>query len=126
MQTVYDVNLNLNQNYVNHSVSSVSGKRAISQFIVDLIRTNTQEIPFKEWEGSRLSALLGEACSNLNASIIVEQIRILIEKYIPYVEIQDITYLIDYDNQRYIITLYYYILNTNEVIEQELSLNSSL
>jgi len=126
MKEIYDININFNQNYVNHSVSRVSNKHAISQFIVDLIRTNTQEVPFKEWEGSRLSKLLGEACSNLNASIIVEQIRILIEKYIPYVEIQDITYLLDPDGQNYIITLYYLILNTNEVIEQQLTISTTI
>lgn len=124
MRKINDINIHFSQNYVNRSISSVSNKQAISQFIVDLIRTNTQEIPFKEWEGSRLSQLLGEACSNLNASIIVEQIRILIEKYIPYVELQNITYKIDPDNQQYVILLYYVILNTTEVIEQQLTLST--
>lgn len=126
MADIFDITTGLNKNFVNNSVASVSNKRAVEQFIVNLLNTNTLEIPFKEWEGCGLSELLGEACSNLNASIIVEQIRILIEKYIPYVEIQDIQYLLDLDNQRYVITIYYNLVNNTEIIEQTLYLSTNI
>lgn len=126
MKQLNDINISLNKNLVNGSVSSVSNKRAISQYIYNMLDTNTIEIPFKEWQGSGLSALLGEACSNLTASVIVEQIRGLIEKHIPYIELQDITYVIDYDNQTYIIKLYYNFVSNTEIIEQTLTLSTTI
>ena len=126
MKQLNDINIDFSRNLVNNSVSSVSNKRAVAQYIYDLLDTQTLEIPFKEWQGSGLSSLLGEACSNLTASVIIEQIRSLIEKYITYIEIQNITYLIDYDNQKYIITLYYNFVSSTEVIEQTLMLSSTI
>ena len=96
MKQLNDINVGFNMNMVNRSIATVTNKRAVAQYINVLLETNTLEVPFKEWMGSGLSDLLGEACSNLNAAVIVEQIRVLIEKYIPYIELQDITYLIDH------------------------------
>ena len=124
MVALIDINTSFNKNLVNNTVSTVSNKRAIAQYILNLLDTNTLEIPFKEWLGSGLSSLLGEHCSNLTASTIIEQIRNLIEKYVPYVELQDIRYDIDYDKQTYVIYLYYIIVNTTEVIEQTLTLST--
>lgn len=126
MADIFDINVSFSKNFVNNSVASVSDKRAVQQFVVDLLNTNTMEIPFKEWEGAGLSTLLGEACSNINASIIVEQIRLLLEKYNPYIEIQDIQYLLDPDNQRYVITLYYTLVNATDIIEQTLYLTTEI
>lgn len=126
MANIYDINIGMNINGVNRSVSSLSNKRAITQFISNLIMTQTTEIPFKEWEGSRLMGLLGEACSNITASVIVEQIRALITKYVPYVELRDIKYLLDPDNQCYRITIYYSIVNDLSVIEQTLILSTTI
>lgn len=123
MANIYDINIGMNINSVNRSVTNVSNKRAITQMIANLIMTQTSEVPFKEWEGSRLMGLLGEACSSITASVIVEQIRALITKYVPYVELRDITYLIDPDNQNYRITLYYSMVNDLDVIEQTLNLS---
>ncbi len=123
MNTLTDINISFSRNLVNNAVSSVSGKRAVSQIISDLISTQTMEIPFKEWQGSALMSLLGEACSNLTASVIAEQIRTLIVKYVPYVEIQDIQYVLDPDNQRYLFTLYYNLVRSTEIIEQTLTLS---
>lgn len=126
MAQLYDINIALNRNIVNHAVSSVSNKHAVAQYISNLLQTQTLEIPFKEWEGSGLSAMLGEACSNITASVIAEQIRGLIEKYIPYVELQDITYLLDPDNQRYVFLLYYSFINQTDVIEQQITLSVNI
>lgn len=126
MKAIKDISINFNRNYINGAVSSVTNKHAIAQMIIDLLDTQTLEIPFKEWQGSGLSALLGEACSNINASVIVEQIKFLIDKYIPYIELVNITYAIDYDNQAYKITLYYTFVNDLEVIEQTLILSTTI
>ena len=126
MKQLNDINISLTKNLVNGSVSSVTNKRAIAQYIIDMLDTNTLEIPFKEWQGSGLSALLGEACSNLTASVIIEQIRGLIEKYIPYIELQDITYKIDQEAQLYVIYLYYNIVSNTEIIEQTLTLSTTV
>ena len=124
MKQLNDINISFSKNLVNGSVASVTNKRAVAQYIYNLLDTKTLEIPFKEWQGSGLSALLGEACSNLTASVIVEQIRGLIEKYIPYIELQDISYVIDYDNQTYIIKIFYNFVSSTEVIEQTLTLST--
>lgn len=126
MKSVKDINIGFSKNFVNGTVSSVSNKHAVAQIILDLLQTNTLEIPFKEWQGSGLSALLGEACSNMTAAAIVEQIRLLIQKNINYIEIDDITYRIDYDNQRYIFLLRYNFVSEANVIEQELTLSTTI
>lgn len=126
MKNVRDINVGLTKNLVNDTVSSVSNKHAVSQIILDLLQTNTMEIPFKEWEGSGLSALLGEACSNMVAAAIIEQIRLLIQKYIKYIEVNDITYRIDFDNQRYIFLLKYNFVSDVTIVEQELILTTTI
>lgn len=126
MAELFDINTSFSRNLVNNSVSRVSNRHAVAQFIYNLLDTQTLEIPFKEWQGSGLSGLLGEACSNITASVIVEQIKGLIEKYIPYIELRNITYLIDADNQRYVIMLYYSFVNQTDVIEQQLVLSTTI
>lgn len=126
MAQLYDINTAFNRNLVNNSVATVSNKHAVAQIIYNLLDTQTLEIPFKEWQGSGLSALLGEACSNITASVIAEQIRGLIEKYIPYIELENITYLLDPDNQQYVFILYYSFVNQTEVIEQKLVLSTTI
>jgi phage baseplate assembly protein W len=126
MKNIVDVNTAFNRNIITNSVSSVSDKHAIAQYIYNLLNTQTLEIPFKEWQGSGLMALLGEACTNITASIISEQIRVLVTKYVPYVELQNITYYIDPDNQKYIFILYYTILNNPNVVEQTLEFSTTI
>lgn len=122
MKKLLDIQTGFRRNIITNSVSTVSEKRAIAQMISNLLSTETIEIPFKEWEGAGLQALLGEACSQLTANVIVEQIRFLLEKYMYYIELQDISYQIDYDNQTYVIILYYTIIGNPEIIEQTLYL----
>lgn len=122
MRKIADIQTGFQRNIVNNTVSIVTDKHAVAQYIYNLLMTNTIEIPFKEWSGSGLNSLLGEACSNITASIILEQIRSLIEKYIPYIELQDMQYKIDYDNQTYRIIIYYNLVNETELITQELTL----
>ena len=126
MAQLFDINTAFSRNLVNNSVSTVSNKHAVAQMIYNLLDTQTLEIPFKEWQGSGLSAMLGEACSNITASVISEQIRGLIEKYIPYIELENITYQLDPDNQRYVFILYYSFVNETEVIEQKLVLSTTI
>ncbi len=122
MKKLLDIQTGFRRNVITNSISTVSEKRAVAQMISNLLSTETIEIPFKEWEGAGLQALLGEACSQLTANVIIEQIRFILEKYMYYIELQDITYKIDYDNQRYIIILYYTIVGNPEVVEQTLYL----
>lgn len=126
MKNILDISTGLQRNLITNAVASVSRRHTIAQYIYNILDTQTLEIPFKEWQGSGLSGLLGEACSNITASVISEQIRTLIEKYVKYVELQNITYYIDPDNQRYIFILYYTILNDPEVIEQTLELSTTI
>lgn len=126
MKNILDINTGLQRNLITNAVASVSRRHTIAQYIYNILDTQTLEIPFKEWQGSGLSGLLGEACSNITASVISEQIRTLIEKYVKYVELQNITYYIDPDNQRYIFILYYTILNDPEIIEQTLELSTTI
>ena len=126
MKNLLDIADGFHRNLINNSVASVSKKHAIAQYIYNILDTQTLEIPFKEWQGSGLSGLLGEACSNITASVISEQIQMLIEKYIPYVSLKNITYYIDTDRQKYIFILYYTIVNDPEVIEQTLELTSNV
>ena len=126
MKNILDINTAFNRNLITNAVASVSRRHAVAQYIYNMLDTQTMEIPFKEWQGSGLSGLLGEACSNITASIISEQIKILITKYIPYVDLKNITYQIDPDNQKYIFILYYTIVNEPEVIEQTLELSTTI
>ena len=79
MKNLLDIADGFHRNLINNSVASVSKKHAIAQYIYNILDTQTLEIPFKEWQGSGLSGLLGEACSNISASVISEQIQMLIE-----------------------------------------------
>ena len=84
MAEVVDINVSFALNPVNKTVSQVSGKRAIAQYISNLLSIQLMEIPFKEHIGSGLMGLLGEACSNITASLISEQINQLLTLYVPY------------------------------------------
>lgn len=122
MKKLLDIQTGFRRNIITNGVSTVSEQRAIAQMISNLLNTETLEIPFKEWQGGGLQNLLGEACSQLTANVICEQIRFILEKYMYYIELQDVQYVIDYDKQTYIIILYYTITGNPEVIEQKLYL----
>ena len=126
MAKILDIQTGFRRNPLNNSVSVVSDKHAVAQFIFNLLDTSTIELPYKEFQGSGLSSLLGESCSNINASVIQEQIRTLIKTSVPYVELQDITYQIDYDNQKYIFILTYTLINSSEEIQQKLELVTNI
>lgn len=126
MRTILDITTGLKRNLITNAVAHVSRRHTVAQYIYNLLDTQTLEIPFKEWQGSGLSGLLGEACSNINASIISEQIRTLITKYVHYVELQHIDYKLDPDNQKYIFILYYTIVNEPEVIEQTIEFSTTI
>lgn len=119
---IVDINTAFSRNRVSNTVVTVSQKDAVKQFIYNLIALGG-EIPFQEWKDSGLQSLLGESCNNVNGTVICEQVKQLIIKYVKYVELQEINFKIDPENQIYVIYLFYNIIGSPDKIEQELNLS---
>jgi len=117
-----DINIKFNVNSVNGDIGIVTGKYVVQQSIANLVKTITGERPYKPEIGSGINKLLGEPLSNVNAALIKEQLKQMINTYEDRAEIIDITSLINNEQQCYKMTLSYTIVNSEEIVTQDLNL----
>ena len=120
-----DVNLTFNRNPFSNDLSSLDRKSAIKQKVYTFLMLESPgTIVYKDYLYTGLKKILGDNVSNINASILKEIIKLACDKYIPEIELIDISVIPDWDNQKYKITLKYSIVNSIEIINQSIVLVS--
>lgn len=120
-----DVNLTFNRNPFSNDFSTLDRKTAIQQKVyVFLMLESPGTIVYRDHLFTGLKKILGDNVSNINASILKETIKLVCDKFIPEIELIDISVIPDWDNQKYKITLKYSIVNSIEQITQNIVLVS--
>jgi phage baseplate assembly protein W len=111
VRTYKDIDLNFTAHPVTKDVVKRTGNAAIIGALRNLILTNRYEKPFQPEFGSRVRSLLFEDVSFITANVLRTEISKAIENYEPRVGIDAIRVEAQPDENRYAITIRFYINN---------------
>ena len=111
-----DFDLDFVAHPVTKDITKKLNENAIAQSIRNLLLTGHYERPFKPELGSNLRKFLFEPIDNITTSLIQDAIFQTLKNYEPRIVIQEITAAPNYDEDRYDITLSFFVRNTIEPI----------
>lgn len=106
-----DLNLDFMAHPTTGDVMRLTGEEAIKRSIRNLILTNFYDRPFRSYIGSNASKLLFENANALTASFLKDAIREVIGNYEPRVSVRDVSIFVDSDNNGYVATIVFSVVN---------------
>lgn len=115
-RTYKDIDLNFNAHPVTQDVVKRVGNSAIIGALRNLMLTNIGEKPFQPSFGSRIRSLLFEDVSFITANIIQSEISDSIKNFEPRVGVDAVQVQANPEQQRYDITLRFFINNLESPI----------
>jgi len=118
-----DLDLTFAKHPVTKDVSKKIKDQAIIGAVRNLLLTKFYERPFNPTLGSNITQLLFEPVDFVTASILSKEISTTIQNYEPRVSINEIIVTPDNENQRYDVTLKFFIVNSVKPITIALFLN---
>ena len=111
-RTFRDIDLDFNRNTVTNDVNKLSNEEAIKRSVRNLIQTNHFERPFHPEIGSNVRALLFEPVTPLTALNLQRKIEEVIINFEPRVRLAQIVARPDIDNNRYAVSISFYIIGS--------------
>ena len=111
VRTYKDIDLNFTAHPVTKDVLKRTGNAAIIGALRNLILTNRYEKPFQPTFGSRVRSLLFQNVSTIVANILSKEIQNTVENFEPRVTIDAIRVEAQPEENRYAITIRFYISN---------------
>lgn len=111
VRTYKDLDLNFTAHPVTKDVVKRTGNAAIIGALRNLILTNLYEKPFQPNFGSRIRGLLFEEVSTITANIMQTEISNAIKYFEPRVGVDAIRVQANPDQNRYDVTIRFYINN---------------
>lgn len=118
-----DLDLTFAKHPVTKDVSKKVKDQAIIGAVRNLLLTKFYERPFNPNLGSNITQLLFEPVDFVTASILSKEITTTIQNYEPRVSINELIVTPDNENQRYDVTLKFFIVNSVRPITVTLFLN---
>ena len=109
-----DFDLDFVAHPVTKDITKKMNENAIAQSIRNLLLTAHYERPFKPDLGSNLRKFLFEPIDNVTTSLIQDAIFLTLKNYEPRIEIQQVTASPNYEENRYDITISFFIRNSTE------------
>jgi len=109
-----DFNLDFTPHPVTGDITKKLNENAIAQSIRDLLLTAHYERPFKPDLGSNLKKFLFEPIDNVTTSLIQDAIFQTLTNYEPRVVIQSVVAAPNYEEDRYDVTVTFFVRNTIE------------
>jgi phage baseplate assembly protein W len=106
-----DLNLDFMAHPTTGDVMRLTGEEAIKRSIRNLVLTNFYDRPFRSYIGSNASKLLFENADALTASFLKDAIREVIGNYEPRVSVRDVSIFVDNDNNGYVATIVFSVVN---------------
>jgi phage baseplate assembly protein W len=120
-----DLDLTFNRLPVTNDVALSYDDKAVIRSVRNLLLTNTYDRLFQPEIGSNLTKLLFENVDSLTASLLQNEIKIVIRNYEPRVSIDYINVTPDEDNNAYNVSLSFYIGNNSSPTAVNLLLQRS-
>jgi phage baseplate assembly protein W len=111
-----DFDLDFEAHPVTKDISKKLNENAITQSVRNLLLTSHYERPFKPELGSNLKKFLFEPIDNITTSLIQDAIWYTLTNYEPRIEIQEVVATPNYDENRYDVTMSFFIKNTIDPI----------
>ncbi len=111
VRTYKDLDLNFTAHPVTKDVVKRTGNAAIIGALRNLILTNLYEKPFQPTFGSRIRNLLFEDISFITANMLQSEIQSVIQNFEPRVSVDAIRVEGQPEENRYAVTLRFYINN---------------
>jgi len=99
-----------------HDVVRKKNEEAVKTSIRNLIFTNKYERPFQPALGSNISKYLFEPISPQTQAGIQNEIRNVIENYEPRAKLIDVVASPYVDDNAYVVTIVFYLINKNEAV----------
>lgn len=116
VRTYKDLDLNFTAHPVTKDVVKRTGNAAIIGALRNLILTNLYEKPFQPTFGSRIRGLLFEDVSFITANMLQTEIQTVIKNFEPRVSIDAIRVQAQPEENRYAVTLRFYINNLEDPV----------
>jgi len=111
-----DLNLNFTKNPATKDVARLTDIEAVKRSVRNLVLTNRFERPFHPEIGSSIRDLLFEPITPLNAVLLEDRIEEVIVNFEPRVTLNQIIVQDEIDNNRYAVTISFYVNNTPEPV----------
>lgn len=115
-RTFKDLDLNFAIHPIRKDINTYKSEYAVINSVKNLILTNHYEKPFRPQIGSNIRRLLFENIDSIIAAQIERAVTETIENFEPRVQVSKITAIPDPDNNRYKLTLDFFIINQTEPI----------
>jgi phage baseplate assembly protein W len=106
-----DLNLDFMAHPTTGDVMRLTGEEAIKRSVRNLVLTNFYDRPFRSYIGSNASKLLFENANALTANFLKDAIREVVGNYEPRVSVRDVTVYVDNDNNGYVATIVFSVVN---------------
>ena len=110
------MNLSFTKNPATKDVARLTDIEAVKRAVRNLILTNRFERPFHPEIGSSIRALLFETITPLNAVLLEDRIREVINNFEPRAALQSIVVEDEIDNNRYRVTITFQVVNVPEPV----------
>ena len=111
-----DLDLKFTIHPVRKDISKHTGELAIINALKNLILTNHYERPFQPDLGCNVRKLLFENFDVITASALEREIELTIRNFEPRVSLNKVKARTDFNNNRYLIELEFFIVNLTEPI----------
>jgi phage baseplate assembly protein W len=109
-----DLNLDFMAHPTTGDVMKLTGEEAIKRSVRNLVLTNFYDRPFRSYIGTNVNRLLFENPSPLTANFLKDAIKEVVRNYEPRVDIRDVTVVFDNDNNGFIATIVFNVINRLE------------
>ena len=109
-----DLNLDFMAHPTTGDVMKLTGDEAIKRSVRNLILTNFYDRPFRSFIGTNVNRLLFENPNPLTATFLKDAIKEVVNNYEPRVDVRDVVVTFDNDNNGFVATIIFNILNRLE------------
>ena len=118
-----DLDLNFQVHPIKKDINKTLDEMAVIYAVKNLILTNHYERPFHPEIGSNLNKLMFENMESITVSVMRKEFEQVIKNFEPRVNIKEIEIIPEYDENRFIVKMTFYILSRTEPVTIEFFLN---
>lgn len=113
----FDLDLNFLEHPATGDIVKLKDERAITTAIKNLLFTNFYERKFNPSLGSNINDMLFEPMDTATTNSIRQEIKNVIDNFEPRVDLRAVQVYPDFDNNRYEVSIVYFIKNYAEPTE---------
>ena len=114
-----DLDLDFGRNTVTSDVNKLTDVEAVKRSVRNLINTSHFERPFHPEIGSSVRSMLFELMTPLTALNLQRKVQEVLVNYEPRIKLVQIAARPNYDSNDYDLSIYFYIIGSNELVNVE-------